>query len=308
MARLIITGSNGFIGRHVVRHLVARGHEVHCVNRSYIDNDSAITCHRLNLLTQTDFLGGLMKEIQPHNLLHLAWSVEPGTFWNSRKNLDWIAATLNLYRAFVAAGGKRFVLAGTSAEYGWSEANTTGPMDEIISEKAPKTLYGKSKYTLFNILTSAASLDNISLASGRIFFLYGPHEKPGRLVRDAIVNLLQNKIMETTLGTQSYDFMHVDDVAAAFAALLDSPAIGAVNIASGVDQPLTEILQIIGNQIGRADLFQFGARPMSNDTPDRLAASVKRLNNEIQFKPRFDLESGLLDTINWWKKNLEQNL
>jgi len=308
MARLVITGSSGFVGRHVVRHLVERGHEVHCINRSRVKNTGTITCHSVNLLTQSDALTGLIKEIRPQKLLHLAWSVDPGNFWNSRINLDWIAATLNLYRAFVSAGGKRIVLAGTSAEYGWSKANTSNPLDELKSEKMPTTLYGESKYTLFKVLTSAASLDNISLASGRIFFLYGPYEKPGRLVSDAIINLLQNRTMETTLGTQSYDFMHVDDAANALATLLDSPFNGAVNIASGSDQPLSTILQIIGSQIGRSNLFQFGARPISDVTPDRLAASVARLRNEIQFKSKFDLVTGLADTITWWRTELEKSL
>ena len=114
--------------------------------------------------------------------------------------------------------------------------------------------------------------------------------------------------METTLGTQSYDFMHVDDAARAFAALLDSPCNGAVNIASGIDQPISELLQIIGNQIGRSDLFQFGARPISDVTPDRLAASVERLRKEIQFEPKYDLVTGMADAITWWRTKLKRGL
>ena len=99
-------------------------------------------------------------------------------------------------------------------------------------------------------------------------------------------DLLQNKIMETTSGTQSYDFMHVDDVAAAFAALLDSPAIGAVNIASGVDQPLTEILQIIGNQIGDA-----GARALGDALKENTSLTTFGIyqNYQSYYPSLFDL-------------------
>ena len=80
MTRSIITGSSGFIGKYVVRDLVSLGHEVHCLNRTPVVNNSTIVCHPINLLTEGGELGGLLKEIKPQNLVHLAWSVEPGKF------------------------------------------------------------------------------------------------------------------------------------------------------------------------------------------------------------------------------------
>ena len=171
----------------------------------------------------------------------------------------------------------------------------------------PTTLYGQTNKSLFDVLTPAAALDGVSLAAGRIFFLYGPGEKPGRVVSDVIVNLLQSRPVETTVGTQRLDFMHVDDVARAFVALLDSEASGAVNIASGQDLPLSQLLVEIGAQLDRTDLLQFGARPLAANDPSRLAASIARLRNEVGFAPTFDLQSGLADTIAWWRRNLPQD-
>jgi nucleoside-diphosphate-sugar epimerase len=83
------------------------------------------------------------------------------------------------------------------------------------------------------MLEKSALLDNVSLGWGRIFFLYGPGEKPGRLVSGIISNLLAGRRIETTAGTQIRDFTHVADVAGAFAALCDSDVTGPINIASG---------------------------------------------------------------------------
>ncbi|MES2712597.1 MAG: NAD(P)-dependent oxidoreductase, partial [Pseudomonadota bacterium] len=134
-------------------------------------------------------------------------------------------------------------------------------------------------------------------AWGRIFFLYGPGEKPGRLVSDTIARLSRGEPVETTAGTQRRDFLHVADVAGALAALVDSDVVGPVNIASGEDRPLVDFLGEIGRQLGRPELLRFGARPMPANEPARLAACTRRLREEVGFTPRFTMEAGIADTI-----------
>ena len=95
--------------------------------------------------------------------------------------------------------------------------------------------------------------------------------------------------------------MHVQDVAVAFAALLDSDVEGAVNIASGNPVALKEIVGTIANLLGRSDLVQLGAIPSSRDEPVLLTADTDRLTSEVGWTPRYDLESGLTQTIEWWK-------
>ena len=304
MSRVLVTGASGFVGKHTVRHLTARGYDVHCLTRMG-GKIPGVKCYQVDLLTEADALAKLVAGIKPQSLLHLAWTVEPGAFWTSRENLDWLAASVPLYRAFVDAGGRRMVLAGTCAEYAWSAAHTSRPLHELSSALTPATLYGQAKKSQFDILSAAAALDGVALASGRIFFLYGPDERSGRVVSDVVVNLLRGRLIETTEGTQSRDFMHVADVAGAFAALLASDVTGAVNIATGIDQPLSQLLAEIGAQIGRPDLLQFGARPMAANAPPRLAASVARLRDEVGFMPAFDLKTGLANTIGWWRRELK---
>ena len=105
MARVLITGASGFIGRPALDQLITGGHEVHCLARNAGDVAGAIY-HHVDLLGDGKTLAGLICEIKPQSLLHLAWSVEPGAFWQDRNNLDWLAASFRLYRAFVAAGAR----------------------------------------------------------------------------------------------------------------------------------------------------------------------------------------------------------
>jgi nucleoside-diphosphate-sugar epimerase len=203
-----------------------------------------------------------------------------------------VAASLRLVRAFGRAGGKRLVCAGSCAEYDWSGKI----LDEASTPLAPATLYGEAKASLYRLLSAAAPGLDLSFAWGRIFFLFGPREKPGRLVSDLFDDLAKGKTAALSVGTQVRDFMHVEDVAAAFAALLDSEMEGPVNIASGQAVTVRELAEQAGRVAGGADRLSFGARPLQSGEPPMLVAAVERLRAELGFQPRFSLEEGLLDT------------
>ncbi len=123
---------------------------------------------------------------------------------------------------------------------------------------------------------------------------------PSRVVPYAIRSLLREEPALCSDGLQILDFLHVRDVASAFVALLDSPAQGAVNIASGKPVELRAVLNEIGRQIGRPELIRLGART-SASSPDRWWGNVAKLGDEVRWKPAFNLESGLADVIGWWR-------
>ncbi len=299
MRRILVTGAGGFIGRHALAPLAAQGFEVHAVARA-ASLPGAVQCHAVDLLDPAA-TRALLDRLRPTHLLHLAWTVAPGGFWTTRDNLDWLAASLQLYRAFVAAGGQRFVGAGSCAEYGWAPDQVAAPLDERSSACQPATLYGTAKQALHSTLVAAAALDGAALAWGRVFFLYGPGEKPGRLVSDVITKLLRGAPVETTAGTQLRDFMHVADVGAAFAALTAADISGPVNIASGQALPLAALLAEIARQTGAGHLLRLGARPMPPNEPAQLLPATQRLRDELGFTPRHSLESGIADSIAWWR-------
>jgi nucleoside-diphosphate-sugar epimerase len=141
----------------------------------------------------------------------------------------------------------------------------------------------------------------ISFAWGRIFFLYGPHEHPERMVASVINALLRGESARCSHGKQVRDFLYVKDVANAFVALLESCVEGPVNIASGNPVTLRDVIKMIAVQIGREDLVEYGAIPAGANDPRELTADTKRLNTDVGWRPQFDLSRGLDETIAWWK-------
>lgn len=293
--RVLVTGASGFVGRPAAERIVRSGAEVHVVGR----RDAGIpgtTYHALDLLDGSD-LAPLMARLRPSHLLHFAWVTTPRLLWTAEENLDWLVTSIRLVRAFAAAGGRRAVLAGTGAEYSWHDP----VLDERSTTLLPATAYGQAKASLFQILEKFSPQLGLSLAWGRIFFPFGPREKAGRLLPDTICALLHGRPVELTDGLQQLDFMHVEDVAAAFVRLLESDVEGPVNVASGTARSIRSVLQAIADRTGGHHLLRFGTRPRDPWEVPILRAAVARLRDEVGFAPRYDWDEAIDDTVEWWR-------
>lgn len=287
MRRVALTGVSGFIGREMPALLRARGFEVHCLGRGYAPE--GCIGHLIDLIA--DDPAPVLAEINATHLLHLAWYAEPGLFWNALENLDWVAASLRLVRAFARSGGERAVFAGSCAEYDWSGAL----LDEASTPLMPATLYGESKASLFRIIDKAAAELNLSVSWGRIFFPYGPFEKPGRLLSMLFDSIAFEEPVAFSAGTQLRDFMHADDVAAAFMAILESSVCGAVNVASGQTITIRAMVERGAEIAGASALVKFGIRPLQPGEPPVMAAATSRLRDEVGFTPHHSIDTGLSD-------------
>jgi nucleoside-diphosphate-sugar epimerase len=301
--RVLLTGASGFVGRHTIQELQARDYEVHAVGRHPFTNPSINLVQHTVDLTDDDLVRRTIRAVAPTHLMHLAWDVTPGAFWSSSTNLDWVATSLRLYRAFVEHGGRRAIFAGTFAEYDW----TNELLDEDATPLRPATLYGTAKCALHNLIAQSAESEGISTAWGRLFMLYGPHERAARLVPYVACALLQGRQALCGDGIAARDFMHVADAARALATILDGDHRGAINVASGACTPVRDVVATIADLIGRHDLVSFGARPTPPGEPPRLAASTRHLHHQQGFAPRFNLTDGLADTVRWWRLQLSRS-
>ena len=302
MSDVLVTGASGFIGVPVLRELVRRGQVVHAVHcRSAPVDIPGVRWHRVDLGAPAQ-LDAIVAELRPQQLVHLAWFVEHGRFWDAPENIPWVERSLHLMRAFARAGGERAVALGTCAEYDWSAAETR--LSERTSPLGPDTLYGVAKDALRRLASKYAEQVGFELAWGRLFFLYGPNEAPRRLVASVASALLRGEPAETSSGTQRRDFLHVDDVAAAVVALLYSSVQGPVNIASGEDRALADVVDCIAQNVGRPELLRTGAFADRPGEPPRLVGDTKRLRDEVGFRPSKDLYTGIAETVAWWREKL----
>jgi nucleoside-diphosphate-sugar epimerase len=300
MKRVLVTGATGFIGRQSLKSLCERGYTVHGLSSRVVPPTQFewedIHWHQADLRNLPG-LSNLIETIRPTHLLHFAWNTEPGKYWTTPENLTWVQSSIEILKCFTQSGGQRVVIAGTCAEYDWRYGFCVEGQTPLF----PATLYGVSKHALQVLAQAYANQCSLSLAWGRIFFVYGPHEHPKRLVPSIVRGMLRQESVPCSHGRQIRDFLHVQDVADAFVSLLDSNVMGPVNIASGAPVSILEIASKIANSFQTDHLLRIGSLPAVANEPPLLVADIHRLREEVKWQPGFDLNTGLTQTIEWWR-------
>lgn len=309
MAKIFLTGASGFVGSHLARLLVAQGHDVTALHLPGAPLDAiADIAPRMRIiegdLKSFDCVAPQVSRAVPDVCIHLAWYVEPGKYLDSIENIDMAAATLRLADTLSRAGCKRFVGVGTSFEYDLSIGAThAAPLQESAPIK-PNTLYASAKAATFSMLQQLAKLNRFELAWARLFYLYGPGEYPERLFPQVLTKLLRGEPVPLTDGSKVRDYLHVEDVASALWAVAESGVTGAVNIGSGERRTLADIVGVMERLTGARGLARFGAMQARPDDPDCVLADVTRLTRDAGWRPRYTLESGLAQTLTWWKERM----
>ena len=298
--KVLITGATGFIGKNVVNELLNKGYEVHSlVYPPYAPEQEGLFQYEMNLMDY-DALKTFFDEHKFENLIHLAWYVGPKCHIHDL-NLDWTIATLNLLKLFKENGGKKFLGAGTISEYDYKYGY-------LLEDDTPaaKTLYGVSKNSIYRIAKTFCEQNGIDFKWPRIFNLYGPNEKPQRLMPSVINSCLKGEDVKVSDCLKFQDYLHVEDTARGIVTVFESDVQGAVNICSG--KPVQ--LRYIVNKI--AELTNFKGNILWGAIPAAFGDDLVVGNNEklksLGWEPKYTLEEGLIQTIEWWKENNKEKI
>lgn len=303
--KIFVTGATGFIGSHLIRLLLREGREVHALVREKSDfwriKDivpflNLVKCD-LQAFQEVD---GYLEKHRPDMCIHLAWYVEPGKYLTSYENIGMLEASQRLASRLASLGCKRFVGIGTCFEYDTSLG--------YLSEESPTNpcnLYAASKLALKNSLEQLNRMAGMEVAWIRLFYQYGPFEDGRRLIPSVICSLLRNEEVKITKGEQVRDFLHVEDVASAIWAVAESNLLGPINIGSAESVTVRDVVTRIGRMVERPELIMLGALPYGSFDPMFICANNQRLCQNTKWQPHFDLESGLRQSISWWRERME---
>jgi len=299
--RVLLTGASGFVGSHVARLLQSQGCTVYALVRPTSDlwriQDviPALEIVRGDL-TLREEMKAQLKSIQPDLCIHLAWFEAIGGYLCSPGNIDALVIGLDLVRELVAVGCRRILIAGTCVEYD----TTLGYLAETSPTKA-ESLYAATKHALHMVADQFVRGIDAELIWLRFFSLYGPFEDERRFVPSIILPLLRNDVAKVSPGAQVRDYLYVEDAAAAVCALAMSRFTGTINVASGRPISVGDIAMKIGTILNKRELVSLGARPYRESEPMFVCANIDRIRDVTGWSPRFDLDAGLRQTIEWWK-------
>jgi nucleoside-diphosphate-sugar epimerase len=298
--RCLVTGGGGFVGARAVRALTTEGRQVAVIARPgeslwrLADLEGRFEAIEADLADR-DRMAGIVRDWRPDAALHCAWYVEPGLYPESPKNIDCLMQSVRLAEDLIAASCRRIVMVGTCAEYDTDAGflREDGPV-------RPATLYAATKLATRLIVERLAERSGAALAWARLFYLYGPDEDPRRLIPALIRALLEGREFPATDGEQVRDYLHIDDAAAGLAELVGNGVPGVFNICSGEGIRLRRIMQMIGDQMGKAELIRFGSQPRRDWEPPFICGDNSRMRS-LGWRPGRDLAVGLRETIEYWR-------
>ncbi len=312
--KALVTGAAGFVGSHLVDHLLGLGHEVVGVDcfldyypRAYKERNlsSARTRDRFAFveadLTQTD-LRALLEGVEW--VFHQAAQAGVRASWGEEFR---IYSDHNVYatqRLLEACRGhralKRVVYASSSSVYGDTEDL---PMRETSMPK-PVSPYGVTKLAAEHLAWLYWKNFGLPTVSLRYFTVYGPRQRPDmafhRFIRAA---LRDERVTLFGDGTQSRDFTYVSDIVAANVSAAERAPDGSVfNIGGGSRTTVNEVLETIGELVGR---------PLRVDRLDaqkgdvrHTAADTSAAQRFLGYRPQVSLREGLQAEIDWLRDAL----
>jgi UDP-glucose 4-epimerase len=309
LARYLVTGAAGFIGRSIAAELLARGETVRGV-------DSFITGKRDNLigLESMEFLKGDLAdpavcreacegvEIVFHEAA-LA-SVPRSVADPVATNVNCIDATLNVLVAARAAGVRRVVYAGSSSAYG---DTPTLPKHEAMAPD-PISPYAVAKLAGEHYMRSFRRVYGLETVVLRYFNVFGPYQDPTSHY-SGVMALFCRKMLageQPTIygdGEQSRDFTFIENVVngnlLAASAPAEKVAGQVMNLATGSRITLNETFSLLAELIGYKGAPAY-APPRAGDIRDSLA-DIGLARNLLGYEPSVSFRQGLQRTVEWYK-------
>jgi nucleoside-diphosphate-sugar epimerase len=257
--RALVTGSTGFIGSHLLRHLHEAGWEVHVVMRPNAEA-AAQPSYVAGVHPYTGATSQIIEAVErskPDTVFHLASlflaAHTPGQI------LPLVEANVllgtQLLEAMMLSGTKMLVNTGTSWQYFHGE------------QYRPVNLYAATKQAFDDILAYYADTTGMRAITLALFDSYGPGDPRKKLLRLLLDSLRTGETLLMSGGEQQLDLVHVDDICSAFlraATLLKNPELPSpltYAVSGGERMSLQDVVKVLERAAGKSLGVKWGARP-----------------------------------------------
>ena len=305
--RILVTGAAGFLGSHLSRYLLAKGHSV-------VGLDNFITGNIDNI--QDLFKNGKFEFVKYDvtNFLHVPGKLDAVMHFASPASpIDYLkypiptlkVGALGTHKALGLAKSKNaiFMIASTSEVYGDPLQN---PQHESywgnVNPIGPRGVYDEAKRFAEAMTMAYHRYHKMPVRILRIFNTYGPNMrlKDGRAVPNFMVQALKNKPLTVYGdGSQTRSLCYVSDLIDAIYRLLNSDINEPVNIGNPRELTLLELAQMVKDAAGSKSKIIF--KPLPKDDPKVRRPDITRAKKELNWQPKISLEEGLKKTVNYFK-------
>jgi UDP-glucose 4-epimerase len=319
--RLLVTGAAGFIGSHLVDRLISEGEEVLAVDDLSSGRLANLADARRSRMGKFTFqrvditstaLAETIKRQRPEVIFHLAAQVDvrksvKDPVHDAMLNL---IGTVGLLQAAQEAGSRKVVFTSSGGCIYGEPDETRLPVteDQIwLPESLPESPYGVSKKVAFDYLRYYRVVHDLDFSALALSNVYGPRQEPASEVglEGQVVAIFCRRMLAgrpCTIygdGTQTRDFVYVDDVVSALVAARDNGGGELVNIGSGAELSVNELhgrlVELTGS---RQDAIYAGAR---SGELNRIVVDPSKAAEVLGWRPGIDLTEGLKHTVAWFR-------
>ena len=311
--RILVTGGAGFIPSNFVRHILqATPYEVVSLDAltyaGSMDNLAAVSSHERHSFVHGDIRDpDLVREVVAEVDVivnaaaesHVAKSIEAGASEFVTTNVEGTQILLDAIREQPV---ERFILFSSSEVYGTALYD---PMDEDHPLN-PRSPYAATKAGADRLAYSYYVTYGLPIVIVRPFNNYGPRQHPEKVIPRFITQALSSEPLTIHGdGHASRDFLYVDDDAEAIEAIIaaDDSVVGEViNVATGVDVPVTEIAAKVLEMLGKPGSLTVNVEERLGQV-DRHIGSTDKAERLLGWRARTSFEDGLERTISWYRDN-----
>ena len=303
--RFFVTGSTGFVGACLTRKLVAIGCEVHILVRPGAKLwrlrgiEDKLHIH-LGDLNNAEHLRDVVSDIQPTIIYHLAvHGAYPTQNDADQIILTDVFGTWNLLKACSEVDYKVFINTGSSSEYG-SKQSAMRESDLL----EPNSYYAVAKSAQSLVCQHMARADRRPINTFRLFSVYGPYEESTRLVPTVIRRCLEGRALDMVSPDTARDFIHVDDVVAAYLQVgqLNLQCGEVFNIGSGIQSNMREVVRAAMKATHSTVKVNWGSMPARNWDSETWFADISKVRRVLKWAPRISLSEGIGMTADWHRE------
>ncbi|NOU66234.1 NAD-dependent epimerase/dehydratase family protein [Paenibacillus sp. LMG 31461] len=309
--RVLVTGANGFVGRHLIHALVKREHEVFAGTRSKeVIFGGQIMSGLLDIL-DVDSLSSIISKFKPDVIVHLAAQSMVKEAWKQpeytlRTN---VIGTINLLEAIrILSPETKLISIGSSEEYGLSSK-----YESILTENVPclpQNPYATSKHAAGQLAMQFANKENLNVIHVRPFNHFGPGQKEGFVISDFASQIIkiEKNLSSTKLRVGNLeakrDFTHVADVVRAYIMLLEqNVANGYYNVCSGIPRKIDDILKTLISMSSKSIEIELDPNKLVPSEVPSFAGSYEKIKEAVGWTPKIDISDGIHETLEWWRTN-----